>query len=55
MASLKRARVDRTYEEKYQIIKYAEDNPSLTQRDAAAKYNIKSQTLSDLLKNKEKI
>ncbi|XP_063611760.1 zinc finger and BTB domain-containing protein 14-like isoform X3 [Penaeus indicus] len=51
----KRKLKTRTYEEKYDIIKFVEANPGMKRNSIAAKFDIKPQTLSDMLKNKEQI
>ena len=44
-----------TYQQKYDIIKYAEANPVIKQVTIAAKFGLKPQTLSDILHKKEEI
>ena len=51
----KRKLTTRTYEKKYEIIKFVEANPGMKKNAIAAKFDVKPQTLSDMLKNKEKI
>lgn len=45
----------KSYSEKYAIIKFVEENPAVKKKDVADKFDIKQNTLSGLLKNKEKI
>lgn len=51
----KRKLSTKTYQEKYEIIKFCQANPTLKQKDIAEMFDLKPQTLSDYLKNKEKI
>ena len=51
----KRFRHDRTIEEKLNILRYYEENPLMKKKDIAAHFNMKPQTLSDLIKNSDKI
>ncbi|XP_071497487.1 tigger transposable element-derived protein 4-like [Diadema antillarum] len=45
----------KSYEEKYSILKFMDENPTWKKKDIAAKFNMKSNTLSDVIKNREKI
>ena len=45
----------KSYEEKYRIVKFVEANPEMKRKDVAAKFDIKPNTLSDIMKNKDKI
>ena len=51
----KRSITTKTYEEKLLIIDYAEKNSHMTKKDIAIHFNVPKQTLSDILKNKDKI
>ena len=51
----KRFRHERTIEEKLKILRYYEENPLMKKKDIAAHFNMKPQTLSDLIKNSDKI
>ena len=53
MAS-KRKHTDRTYEEKYRVIKFCDENPGIRRKDIALKFGIKPQTLSDMMKAETK-
>lgn len=52
---MKRSRNDLSLERKYEIVAFAESHPAMKNVHFAQKFNIKPQTMSDLLKNKEKI
>ncbi|XP_030607758.1 tigger transposable element-derived protein 4-like isoform X1 [Archocentrus centrarchus] len=54
-AGVKRKLQTRTYEQKYEIIKFVESNPGMKQKAIATKFDIRPQTLSDILKKKSKI
>ena len=51
----KRSRQDRTLAEKLKILQYVEENPTVKKKNVAAYFSMKLQTLSDLIKNAEKI
>jgi hypothetical protein len=51
----KRKMQTKSYDEKYKIIKFVEEHPNMKQKDVASIYNMRPQTLSDLLRNREKI
>uniref|UniRef100_A0A8C4RAM7 HTH CENPB-type domain-containing protein n=1 Tax=Eptatretus burgeri TaxID=7764 RepID=A0A8C4RAM7_EPTBU len=51
----KRKLTTKTYQEKYDIIKFCEANPLMKKTAIAEKLDIKRQTLNDILKNKGKI
>ena len=45
----------KTYEEKYDICKFYDENPSMKKTAIAARFNVRPTTLQDILKNKAKI
>ena len=49
MAS-KRKHTDRTYEEKYKVIKFCDESPGIKRSDIVLKFAIKPQTLSHMMK-----
>ena len=49
MAS-KRKHTDRTYEEKYRVIKFCNENPGIKRSDIALKFAIKPHTVSHMMK-----
>ncbi|XP_041460886.1 tigger transposable element-derived protein 4-like [Lytechinus variegatus] len=51
----KRKLSTRSYDEKYEIIKFVDENPNMKRKDVALKFNLKPNTPSDILKCKEKI
>ena len=51
----KRKLYTRTYEQKLEIVQYAEKNPGRKKKHIAAHFDISPQTLGDILKNKDKI
>nr|XP_057918490.1 tigger transposable element-derived protein 4-like [Doryrhamphus excisus] len=44
-----------TFQQKYDVVKYAEEHPGQKQVTIAVKFGLKSSTLSDILKNKDTI
>ena len=48
-------RKSRTYEDKLKMLKFVEDNPSMKRCDIAEKFSVKPQTISDVIKNADKI
>ena len=44
-----------TYQQKYHIVKYADTNPAMKQMAIAAKFGLKRQKLSDILRKKDEI
>lgn len=40
-----------TYEQKYEIVAFAEANPGMTHKAIATKFNIRPRNLSGILKN----
>ena len=46
----KRKHTDRTYEEKYRVLKFCDENPGIKRNEIALKFGIKPQTLSHMMK-----
>ena len=44
----------RTYEEKFEVLKYIEEHTGVKKKDVAEKFTISTKALSDLIKAKEK-
>ena len=53
--SMKRKLATKTYKEKYDIMKFCEDNSGIKKVDLAKKFDIPRGTLCDILKNKDNI
>ena len=53
--TIKRKIQTKTYEEKLQIINYVDANKSMKLKDSAAHFSLSTSTLSDIMKNREKI
>ena len=51
----KRKLTTKSYDEKYAIIKFMDENPSMRKKDVATRFDVKPSTLSDIIKNREKI
>ncbi|XP_071497446.1 tigger transposable element-derived protein 4-like [Diadema antillarum] len=45
----------KSYQEKYSILTFMDENPTWKKKDVAAKFNVKTNTLSDMIKNRHKI
>ena len=54
-ATIKRKIQIETYEDKLQIINYVDANKSMKLKDIAAYLSLSNSTLSDIMKNREKI
>ena len=55
MMATKRKLSTLSYKEKYDIIKFCDDNLGMKKTDIAAKFNIPRPTLFDIRKNRQKI
>ena len=53
--SKKRKISTRTYDEKLDIINFVDENPNMKKKDVAIKFGIPANTLTDILKKRDKI
>lgn len=51
----KRKLATKSYSEKYAILKFMDENPSMKKKDVAEKFEVKPNTVSDIIKNRDKI